>query len=519
VHVSSRVIGGRWRARWLIGLIGVLVALPVLAAGSASAATAPPWTIQVTQNPAGFNNLEGVSCPSATRCVAAGFDEAKSVETVLAETWNGTIWQVPTLVKGDPLGSVGSSFLTAVSCPVTTKCEMVGRSEDASSNIRPVAAVWNGFLGKASVASQAVPLPPGATFGELSGVSCTSVSACVAVGDFGDATGGGALAERWDGSRWQLIQAGLAVGGTSAVFSAVSCSSATFCMAVGSHGSAELVATWNGSTWLFVLASNFNAVPVAALNGVSCTADGACMAVGQQSNPLVSGGSLTLGLKWIRGQFFLQNIANLSSTVNVLHAVSCISASDCLAVGHYQDFRGQQDTLAEHWDGTSWSFEATPNPVGTVPDLQGVSCSSAATCTAVGIFKTFSRTFDTLAERFVAAGSPHGFSLTSRGTVLALLRKPRTLELLVFQRGRHGHLLGAVALGSHPRGLSRIRWNLRVGGRKLRAGTTYTAELVAVFGRGVTSDGPAVTFALTRAGLVRVLSSTCSVTAAQRGRC
>ena len=157
MHVSSRVIGGRWRARWLIGLIGVLVALPVLAAGPASAATAPPWTIQVTQNPAGFNNLEGVSCPSATRCVAAGFDETASVATVLAETWNGTIWQVPTLVKGDPLHNASSSFLTAVSCPVTTKCEMVGRLFDAHGSTLPVAAVWNGFLGKASVASQPVP--------------------------------------------------------------------------------------------------------------------------------------------------------------------------------------------------------------------------------------------------------------------------------------------------------------------------------------------------------------------------
>ena len=44
-------------------------------------------------------------------------------------------------------------------------------------------------------------------------------------------------------------------------------------------------------------------------------------------------------------------------------------------------------------------------------------------------------------------------------------------------------------------------------------------KLVAVFGRGVTSDGPAVTFALTRRGLVRVLSATCPVTAAERGRC
>lgn len=522
MHVPSRVIRGRWRARWLIGLLGVLAALPVLAAGPASAATAPPWTIQVTQNPSiRFNSLAGVSCPSATRCVAAGFDETDSVAAVLPETWNGTIWQVASLVKNDPLNKASSSFLTGVSCPVTTKCELVGRLQDASSNTLPLAAVWNGFLGKASVASQPVPLPPGANFGELNGVSCTSVNACIAVGDFGKTGGGGALAERWDGSRWQLIQAGLAVAGNTAVFNAVSCSSATFCMAVGEHGSpgsAELVAIWNGTTWLVVLGSNFNGAKSAALNGVSCTADGACMTVGQTSGPNGSSGTFALALRWIRGQFFLLSTVNLSSTVNILKGVSCTSSSNCLAVGNFQDFRGQQDTLAEQWDGTSWSYEATPNPAGTVPDLTGVSCSSAATCTAAGLFVNFSRKFETLAERFVAAGSPHALSLTSRGTVLALLRKPRTLELLVFQRGRHGHLLGPVALGSHPRGLSRIRWNLRVGGRKLAAGT-YTAELVAVFARGVTSDGPSVTFDLTRAGLVRVLSATCSVAAAERGRC
>jgi hypothetical protein len=209
--------------------------------------------------------------------------------------------------------------------------------------------------------------------------------------------------------------------------------------------------------------------------------------------------------------------------VNVLNAVSCTSSGNCMAVGRFLDPRvrgGGPRTLAEQWDGVNWSFEAGPDVDGTQPDLNGVSCSSATTCTAVGDFRNSLtlQTFGTLAERFVSAGSPHGFSLTRNGTVLALLRKPRTLELLVFQRGRHEHLLGPVAIGSHPRGLSRIRWNLRVGGRKLRAGS-YTAELVAVFGRGVTSDGPSVTFDLTRAGQARVVSATCSVTAAERGRC
>jgi hypothetical protein len=156
------------------------------------------------------------------------------------------------------------------------------------------------------------------------------------------------------------------------------------------------------------------------------------------------------------------------------------------------------------------------------PDSPGTRAIAAVaagdTCTTVGIYADPKGNTLTLAERFESAGSPHGFSLTRNGTVLALLRKPRTIGLLVFQLGRHGHLLGLVPLGNHPRGLSRIRWSLRVGGKRLHAGT-YIAELVATFGRGVTSDGPSVTFDLTRAALVRVRSATCSVAAAERGRC
>jgi Transaldolase/Fructose-6-phosphate aldolase len=40
-----------------------------------------------------------------------------------------------------------------------------------------------------------------------------------------------------------------------------------------------------------------------------------------------------------------------------------------------------------------------PNPVGTLPSLNGVSCSSPGVCTAVGSFKTFTGTTKTLAER------------------------------------------------------------------------------------------------------------------------
>ncbi len=68
-----------------------------------------------------------------------------------------------------------------------------------------------------------------------------------------------------------------------------------------------------------------------------------------------------------------------------LSGVSCTSTSACAAVGSYADSTGNIVTLAEQWNGTSWQVQSTPNPAGaTTSILNGVSCTSATSCTAVG---------------------------------------------------------------------------------------------------------------------------------------
>lgn len=402
MHIFSIARRSLLRGRWLTGLLTATVALPVLAAASpVHAATVPPWTIQVTRNPGSLNILSGVSCPSARRCVAAGFDIHGGRDVALPELWNGSRWQVPVPVKGDPLLRTKLSVLSAASCPATTRCELVGVTGNRGT--LPLAALWNGKLGKASIASQRVADPRGSKFATLNGVSCTSVTACTAVGFYIDAAGVHTLVERWGGSRWRIQPSGTTAG----QFNAVSCASARFCMAVGDHGPAgpaELVGVWNGRSWLFPLAGNFNGATSARLDGVSCSVGGSCVTVGQTSGPNGSSGTFALALKWVRGQFFLLSTANVSATVNVLSSVSCTSPGNCLAVGLFQDFRGQQHTLAEQWDGVHWAYEATPNPAGTLPGLSGVSCSAPRTCTAVGTFTTSRGRIDTLAERFALAG-------------------------------------------------------------------------------------------------------------------
>src|SRR5215471_11343384 len=46
---------------------------------------------------------------------------------------------------------------------------------------------------------------------------------------------------------------------------------------------------------------------------------------------------------------------------NFLDAVSCVSANMCMATGHRLNSIGAIVTLAERWDGTSWSLVPSPN--------------------------------------------------------------------------------------------------------------------------------------------------------------
>jgi len=55
-----------------------------------------------------------------------------------------------------------------------------------------------------------------------------------------------------------------------------------------------------------------------------------------------------------------------------------------MAVGNVFE-RGVELALAEWWDGSSWSVVPVPEPGGASQSaLEGVSCTAASACTAVG---------------------------------------------------------------------------------------------------------------------------------------
>jgi hypothetical protein len=104
---------------------------------------------------------------------------------------------------------------------------------------------------------QRIPRPK--SFAQLSGVSCTSARVCIAVGSRSSdpRSRPRRLVERWNGSRWS-IQPTPNPRHTGSL-SAVSCTSAAWCIAVGYKGQQSqdpLVERWAGGRWSIQPTSN-----------------------------------------------------------------------------------------------------------------------------------------------------------------------------------------------------------------------------------------------------------------------
>jgi hypothetical protein len=73
---------------------------------------------------------------------------------------------------------------------------------------------------------------------------------------------------------------------------------------------------------------------------------------------------------------------------SVLNGVSCTSASNCFAVGASilpsQTVLSYSSTLVEKWDGATWSIVSSPTGSGAENNLLRVACPSATMCVAVG---------------------------------------------------------------------------------------------------------------------------------------
>ena len=244
--------------------------------------------------------------------------------------------------------------------------------------------------------------------GLFDGISCISVSSCVAVGY--RITGKGlqvALAEVWDGTSWSMTKAASPTNAADTQLSSVSCVSASDCVAVGQSEEQPLAESWNGTSW------TLETVPTksffASLASVSCFAADECRAVGMGISAKGNQEFLeALAETWNGTAWAGTKVAMPSGAVGAsFGSVSCTSANLCEAVGSYQNKAQDNFTLAESWTSTGLVQQQTQNPKGFFSELTSVSCGSASECVAVGI------------------GSANAFSETWNGTAWSLVRTPK----------------------------------------------------------------------------------------------
>jgi hypothetical protein len=325
------------------------------------------------------DSLRGISCTSRENCVAGGVRGTSVYHVGGLLQYDGERW---TPTANSSLNKDQNFIVAAVSCPGPRACEVVNGAltQPFRSETLVLALRWDG----SSWSWQGVPVPLGTISAQILGVSCASVNACEAVGDYITKGFQDAFAVGWNGKTWHYQLTPGIPGGSLEFLRAVSCPSPDDCEAVGDYqsfsalGPAPLAEIWDGQSWRVQPSAELGGTEVGNLFGVSCVSTGGCEAVGA----VEAGPTTVLVEKW-DGHSWARQAAPLPPTGDVgqLYSVSCSDARHCEAVGSGEGLGDVPFALG--WDGDLWERQHLAPGVGG-GDLYGVSCPATNYCEAIG---------------------------------------------------------------------------------------------------------------------------------------
>jgi hypothetical protein len=270
------------------------------------------WSLSAFAVPPRANTmgLVQVTCTGAADCWAAGYAGRGPLSgpgpfATLIEHWNGQRWSVV------PSPSVGrSSGLGAVSCATSADCWAIGTWMRPHGTGGPSGTAggtltehWDGTAwarvatptdnGGVSTWVPGGMMPPSVNVGAaMNDVSCVRGGACVAVGSgkYDRSLGGStALTQRWNGTAWADVGTPALARADITDLVALSCTRASWCMAVGYSAARNkaahvLAERWNGSAWAIVPTPSLPNWGGSALNRVSCVTPADCWARGISVN-------------------------------------------------------------------------------------------------------------------------------------------------------------------------------------------------------------------------------------------
>ena len=348
------------------------------------------WTdteLAASLNTGGDAAISYVSCVSPLFCVAGGFYwSGYKLYQPFVSWWNGHTWTLQELASSLNIGNYG--YLGGVSCASATFCVAAGYYTDAAYHYQAFVSTWNGQ--DWSDQERAASLNTGGS-AYFNSVSCTSASFCVAGGVY-NANGSQALISEWNGQSWtdQEIE-GVQNVGNGADVSSVSCA-ARFCAAYGSYndGSASrsFVGVLSGTTWLTQDADGLLGAQSLTYAGLSCSSEKSCLMWGSYQD--AAGHRQALLSSWNGNGWtvFSRAVAlNVGNNAAFLDA-SCGSPSYCVAVGyvHPNSQVTEARPLQSVWNGKVWSDALVTSSTGgwTTSNADAYADSCVGTFCVVG---------------------------------------------------------------------------------------------------------------------------------------
>jgi O-glycosyl hydrolase len=341
------------------------------------------------------------------------------IDTVAFRNRNGSV--VLVAINTTPTPTPRSSTWTAAEAPQPANGTGINNLGDATcvsaDNCVAVGTYAGGALGGDGLIEMFnsgawtpldAPLPPelasvGVDSTTLASVACPSAASCIAVGSYMDVNQNiGVLIETLQGDTWKAIEGPTPAGGADGGLSSISCTSASFCVAVGTYtdssGDPEgLIDTLNHGTWTAIEAPPPPGTSSPQLDRVSCGASGTCIAI----SPFSAAIDVLANGTWTAANLPLP--ANASSSpppgqgVN-LNAIACPSATSCVIAGIYPTNQDSEQGMLEDLSGNTWNVTEAPLPdsadTAENVELDSAACSSTHACVVAGLDDEYAGTYD-----------------------------------------------------------------------------------------------------------------------------
>jgi YD repeat-containing protein len=162
----------------------------------------------------------------------------------------------------------------------------------------------------------------------------------------------------------------------------VTCTSSSNCWAVGYYrdstsNAQTLTEQYNGTSWAVVTSPNHSTTADHVIYNPICVSASDCYAEGYY---LGSSVNQTLVIHWNGSAWSFVTSADWSTSQGetVARSMGCLSTSDCWIAGYIIDANGYYQSMAQHWNGTSWTIPSNSQlPVGGSQDLWGSAAKSA----------------------------------------------------------------------------------------------------------------------------------------------